>query len=165
MKDHSSIFDSDDSTDRLQPHLPDHDVDGEELDTPSRRLLPKAQEPEGWKPASLRRPFLLSAMALSLLLLLVVEILTQVSRIKGGLAFYASIDDIPAVVTFAYSYLPTIVATLFSLLWNWIDLDVKRIQPWIEVSKPGGAEAKNSLLIDYTSDFLPIAPFRAAKRR
>lgn len=65
----------------------------------------------------------------------------------------------------AYQYVPNILAVLYSLVWSWIDFDAKRMQPWFELSKPGGEIAKNSVFLDYQYDFVAWVPFKAAKRR
>jgi hypothetical protein len=102
---------------------------------------------------------------LTLLLAAIIEVLAQRSQARKGLAQAPTLNEIPQYAIIGYRYVPNIVAVLFSLLWNWIDLDVKRIQPWTELSKPGGATAQNSILLDYPSDFIAVAPVRAAKRR
>lgn len=65
----------------------------------------------------------------------------------------------------SYLYGPTIVAVLYSLMWNWVDLDVKRMQPWFELSRPGGAKASKSLNLTYPTDFIPLVPGQAFKLR
>lgn len=149
-----------------EPEIAEVQQEFDDTETQSNEPLPEDErKPGSWKPLSITTPVLFGAVALSILLFIIIEVLAQRSESQGGLASYPSVNEIPGHAFFAYSYLPTIVATLYSLMWNWIDLDVKRVQPWIEVSKPGGVAAKTSLLVDYTVDFLAIAPFKAAKRR
>ncbi|KAI8664054.1 hypothetical protein NCS55_00912300 [Fusarium keratoplasticum] len=118
-----------------------------------------------WKPPSLSTPVLVGVGVLALLLAAIIEVSAQRSQARKGLAKAPTLNEIPQYAIISYRYVPNIVAVLFSLLWNWIDLDVKRIQPWTELSKPGGATAQNSILLDYPSDFIAVAPVRAAKRR
>lgn len=101
----------------------------------------------------------------SFILAIIIEVLAYQSRVKGGLALSRSADEIPAFAKFCYLFLPTIVAVIYSLLWSWIDLDVKRIQPWLEMSRPAGATAEGSMFLDYPYDFIAFVPIRAAKRR
>ncbi|KAK1718589.1 uncharacterized protein CLUP02_07930 [Colletotrichum lupini] len=119
----------------------------------------------GWKPLTLGAPALFSFAFASLLLAAIIEILAQQSQNQGGLALSDSADDIPAFANFCYLFLPTIVAVIYSLLYSWIDLDVKRMQPWLEMSKPEGATAERSVFLDYPYDFVAFVPLRAAKRR
>ncbi|KAF4345269.1 hypothetical protein FBEOM_771 [Fusarium beomiforme] len=104
-------------------------------------------------------------IALTVLLAIAVETLTQRSAAQGGLALSPSLEDMPGYAKFSYLYVPTIIAVLYSMLWSWIDLDVKRMQPWFELSKRDGATAENSLFLDYQYEFVALVPFKAAKRK
>ncbi|KAK2002022.1 hypothetical protein LX36DRAFT_627585 [Colletotrichum falcatum] len=119
----------------------------------------------GWKPLTLSAPVLFSFSFISFLLATILEILAQQSQKKGALALSDSPDDMPAFAKFSYMFIPTIVAVIYSLLWSWIDLDAKRIQPWLEMSRPGGAKAGRSIFLDYPYDFIAFVPLKAAKRR
>jgi hypothetical protein len=94
-----------------------------------------------------------------------IEILAQLSQSKGGLALSRTQDEIPQYAMISYLYVPNIIAVLYSLIWSWVDLDVKRMQPWFELSKPEGATADNSMFLDYPYDFIATVPIKAAKRR
>lgn len=120
---------------------------------------------KGWKPLSLSTPILLAVIALTLLLAAAVETIAQRSAAQGGLALSPTLDDLPGYAKFSYLYVPTIIAVLYSMIWSWIDLDVKRMQPWFELSKPKGATAENSLFLDYQYEFVALVPFKAAKSK
>ena len=120
---------------------------------------------KGWKPLSLSTPILLAVIALTLLLAAAVETIAQRSAAQGGLALSLTLDDLPGYAKFSYLYVPTIIAVLYSMIWSWIDLDVKRMQPWFELSKPKGATAENSLFLDYQYEFVALVPFKAAKQK
>ncbi|KAF9881071.1 hypothetical protein CkaCkLH20_01221 [Colletotrichum karsti] len=119
----------------------------------------------GWKPLTLSASVLFCFALASFTLAVIIEILAQQSKKNGGLALSPTLDDIPSYAKFAYLFLPTIVAVIYSLLWSWIDLDVKRIQPWLEMSRPEGATAMRSIFLDYPYDFVAFAPIKAARRR
>ncbi|KAM6522257.1 hypothetical protein FALCPG4_011935 [Fusarium falciforme] len=120
---------------------------------------------KGWKPLSLSTPILLAVIALTLLLAAAVETIAQRSAAQGGLALSPTLDDLPGYAKYSYLYVPTIIAVLYSMIWSWIDLDVKRMQPWFELSKPKGATAENSLFLDYQYEFVALVPFKAAKSK
>ncbi|KAJ6438411.1 Spindle-body formation-associated protein [Purpureocillium lavendulum] len=120
---------------------------------------------QGWKPFSMTTPVLLSLALLSLLIAAGIETLAQRSAARGGLALSPTQDDIPAAAMFAYQYVPNVAAAVYSLVWNWVDLDVKRMQPWFELSRPEGARGEDSLLLDYPVEFLAFVPLRAARKR
>ena len=94
-----------------------------------------------------------------------IETLAQRSMAEGGLALSPTLEDIPTYAMLSYLYAPTVVAVLYSLIWSWVDLDVKRMQPWFELSKPEGAKAEDSLFLDYPYDFVALVPFKAAKKK
>ncbi|KUI71238.1 Protein AIG2 [Cytospora mali] len=121
--------------------------------------------PAGWKPYTMRAPVLCAVVLISLGLAGVTEYLAQKSLKQGGLALSPSQDAIPQSVNIAYLYLPTTVAVLYSLLWTWIDLDVRRMQPWFELSRSHGANGDQSLLLNYPFEFLAFVPITAWKQR
>ncbi|KAM5342421.1 hypothetical protein ACJ41O_013387 [Fusarium nematophilum] len=125
----------------------------------------KSPSNKGWKPLSLSTPILLAVIALTLLLVAAVETIAQRSAAQGGLALSPTLDDLPGFAKFSYLYVPTIIAVLYSMVWSWIDLDVKRMQPWFELSKPGGATGEDSLFLDYQYEFVALVPFKAARRK
>ncbi|KAI9748336.1 MAG: hypothetical protein M4579_007253, partial [Chaenotheca gracillima] len=91
--------------------------------------------------------------------------LLTASSAKGGIFFADDINTLSIAKIFAYNYLPTLLAVSFGIFWGWIDLDVKRLEPYFQLSNPGGAEASNSLLLHYPIDFIALVPIKAAKRR
>lgn len=119
----------------------------------------------GWKPWTIRAPALILITIITLVLAAVIEHLSRRSQRNGGLALSDSADDISTLATFNYLYLPTIIAVLYSLFWAFIDLDTKRLQPFIELSRDGGASAHNSLLLDYPFEFVVWVPMKALRRR
>lgn len=119
----------------------------------------------GWKPFTMRKRVFLPLATWSVALAGLIEYLAQKSLREGGLALSPTINDIPNLAKFTYMFLPTIIAVIYSIVWNWVDLDVKRIHPWLELSREDGAVAKNSLALDYPYDFVALVPFKAAKRR
>lgn len=98
-------------------------------------------------------------------LITISQILLVRSQTDGGVIIAATIDDFTLAQSFLYRYLPTIIALVFSIFWNWIDLQTKRIEPYYQLSKPDGAWGKDSLLISYPFDFLPFVPMSALRSR
>ena len=85
---------------------------------------------------------------------------------REGFVTFADIDDGFSILqSFSLLYLPTILAVVYSMLWTWVDLDVKRLEPYYQLSQIGGASAERSLLIHYPVDFLAFIPIKAARYR
>jgi Protein of unknown function (DUF3433) len=64
-----------------------------------------------------------------------------------------------------FRYLPITSSVVYGMIWNWLDLDVKRLEPFFQLSKPGGATAKESLLLEYPVDFPVVVPIKAVRLR
>lgn len=118
-----------------------------------------------WKPITLGLPFLLAIVLVSVGLIVLVVWLLRTSNAKQGLLFAPDVNDLPLRRAFLYLYLPTIVSVIYSFLWTWIDLDVKRLEPFFQLSRPGGVTAENSILLHYPFDFLAMVPFKALRRK
>ena len=87
------------------------------------------------------------------------------SQRDGGIIFAAKVSTLPLHLQFLYLYLPTVLAVLFSIHWAWLDLETKRMEPYYQLSKKNGALGKDSLLLAYPFDFIPLVPLKAAKER
>ncbi|PHH65687.1 hypothetical protein CDD81_1773 [Ophiocordyceps australis] len=130
-----------------------------------RRARASTKVKKGWKPISMTPPILVSFSVVSLLLAACIECLAQRSSANGGLALSTSIRDIPRVAMMTQKYVPIVLATLYSMVWTWVDQDVKRMQPWFELSKPQGARGEDSLFLSYPHDFFLIVLYKAARKR
>lgn len=118
-----------------------------------------------WKPTTLKTPFLASIAVCLLLSIGVFEYLSRKSLRDGGVVFAASQDEFTAIAVFLTAYFPTIVAITLSIIWSWVDLDVKRLEPYFQMSQPGGASTADSVLLDYPFEYLAVVPVKAFKRR
>jgi hypothetical protein len=102
---------------------------------------------------------------ISLILIVVLQLLLRKSQSNGGILFTPNINSLPLSTAFPYLYLPTILAVFYGFLWAWIDLDIRRLEPYFQLSKNEGATGRESLLLHYPVDFLASVPFKALKFR
>lgn len=116
-----------------------------------------------WKPVTLRLPLLMSMIILTLSFIAILEYLSRKSQIDGGVVLAR--EGFSSATAFLYLNLPTIIAIFYSLLWSWIDLDTKRLEPWFQLSKPGGANEGDSLSLHYPFDFVAVAPLSALRKK
>lgn len=98
-------------------------------------------------------------------LIALLQYLLICSQKYQGILFAPDVNNLPLRSSFAYLYLPTILAVCYSMLWSWIDLDAKRLEPYYQLSKPGGACAEDSLLLHYPFDFVASVPLKSLRRR
>ncbi|KAK0613482.1 hypothetical protein B0T14DRAFT_280591 [Immersiella caudata] len=113
-----------------------------------------------WKPFSMRAPYLLMLIVLSIGLGGLQEVLFQISKDKGFVAFHSP-SDIPVGEYFAFKFVPTMVAVSYGVLWQATDFEVKRLEAFYQLSKENGAIAAESINVDYITYFSFFRPFRA----
>ncbi|KAJ9659540.1 hypothetical protein H2201_007289 [Coniosporium apollinis] len=120
---------------------------------------------QGWKPLTLKTPVLLGVISISVGLIAAVQYLVLRSKKNNGILFSEDVSSLPLSRSFGHLYLPTLIAVVYSFLWTWIDLDVKRLEPYYQLSQDGGASGSNSILLHYPFDFVASVPVQAIKRR
>ncbi|KAJ5835377.1 hypothetical protein N7447_001403 [Penicillium robsamsonii] len=90
--------------------------------------------------------------------------LRQYSEREGGLVFFGYTEDINSKQSFAYNYVPIIVALVLVVVWTVTDFDVLRLEPYFQLSRPEGAPA-TVLFINYNFGQTIVTPIHAALRR
>lgn len=60
-----------------------------------------------------------------------------------------------SAANFLYSFIPAVLGMLLYLFFQSLDMAMRQLLPWAELSNPDGATAEESLLLDYTA-CLPI---------
>lgn len=117
----------------------------------------------GWKPVTVGPSVLALVILFSIGLIVAVQLLLNKSLSAGGILFARSADDFTAAQTFVYLYLPVVLALIYGLVWTWIDLNARRLEPYFAMSHRKGASAEASIFLDYTSTFIAFVPFKAAR--
>lgn len=118
-----------------------------------------------WRPITLHAGFLAGVALITLALIIGIIFLLLASQHNQGALFAQDINELPLNRSVAYLYLPTLVSVLYSFLWTWVILDIKRLEPYFQLSKPGGATGSSSLLFGYPLQFLLTLPFLAYKHK
>jgi hypothetical protein len=97
-----------------------------------------------------------------LLALLVVSFLPNTRLEKGWLPLLSARPDGAAFspANFLYSFLPSLIGTILFLLLQSLDVSLRVLQPWAELSKLNGSTARKSILADYTA----CLPFQCTLR-
>lgn len=128
-------------------------------------FYPTDPEQPNWRPSSMRRPYICMLIIVSLVLAAVQEFLYRRSRnlaAQGmGLIQYNSVAEIPTAQFFAWKYLPTIVMVFYGVLYQITDYDVKRLEPYYQLSQPTGSPAAQSLNLDYVTLWVFFVPLKA----
>jgi Protein of unknown function (DUF3433) len=129
------------------------------------RSLPDQIVITKWRPWTLHPAVLIATLSFTLGVIGILEYLQRFSDANHGISFAPTRDAFSTTSTFFYLYFPTLIAVLFSTWWSWVDLDVKRLEPWYQLICARKTNARCSLLLQYPVEFLAWIPFRAAKRR
>ena len=133
------------------------------IGVPARFFRKPATRHKPWIAFSLR-PFYLSVLcASSLGFLAACESLRQISNRNNGLLFFNDTSEITTWDFIAYNYVPTILAVLYVTAWSLVDLDIKRLEPYFQLSIHNTITA-NILFLDYTFEYSINSPFRALWR-
>ncbi|KAI5243243.1 hypothetical protein E4T43_04239 [Aureobasidium subglaciale] len=134
------------------------DDDRKELVSPTKVSKP-------WKPVTQKAYFLVPIILASGALIAVLQVYLTRSNWDSGIPFAQRISDLPLKDIFSYLYMSTVVSLVLSLVWTWIDLDVRRLQPYVQLSKRDGALGKDPVLLHYPFDFVAFVPFTAIRRK
>ena len=114
-----------------------------------------------WKPYSMRWPYLIGLIVISLVLAAAQEYLYR----RGALYKFHIAADLRTWDYFSFKYLPTLVAVSFGIVWQITDFEVKRLEAYYQLSKDGGALAAESINVDYVTFFNFLRPVKAIKYR
>ncbi|KAL0465499.1 hypothetical protein QR685DRAFT_548438 [Neurospora intermedia] len=113
-----------------------------------------------WKPFSMRWPYLMSLIIVSIVAAGGVEVLYQRSA-KQPLVVFKSPTDITPTAYFCVKFLPTLIAVTYGVLWQITNFQVMRLEAFYQLSKEDGSLAAESINVDYFSFFNLFRPIRA----
>ncbi|KAH7045191.1 hypothetical protein B0J12DRAFT_577150 [Macrophomina phaseolina] len=128
--------------------------------------FPPDPDMPSWKPISMRWWYITVLIVIALGLAGMQESLCQISIRKGkddGLLKFKTPQEVSMTAYFTWKYAPTIVLLSYGILWQISDFEVKRLEPYYQLSRPTGATAAESLNIDYLTFLSYLIPLRAAR--
>ncbi|KAK6854536.1 hypothetical protein PG995_009629 [Apiospora arundinis] len=117
-----------------------------------------------WKPFSMRWPYLIVLILLSLILAIGVELIYQ-SSTRVPLMRFNKPGDINPFDYFVLRFVPTLVTVTYGVFWQITDVEVRRLEAFYQMSKDGGALAAESINVDYITSFSFSRPIRAFQRK
>ncbi|KIW90124.1 uncharacterized protein Z519_09555 [Cladophialophora bantiana CBS 173.52] len=110
-----------------------------------------------WDPLFLRRWILIAFALFSAAVIAALQVVYTVSQNNHGIATSSDSDH------YLWTYGPTAVFVVVTVLWRQVDYAAKSIQPWAEMAK-GPQRAEHSLLLDYVTP-LQVSSFWKSVRR
>lgn len=117
-------------------------------------------------------PWLAMLILIALTLAGIQEYLCQISirSVKkhpenGGLKTFWKPGDLSVTAFFTWKYAPIMTFVFYGILWQMTDFDVKRLEPYYQLSKKSGATAGESLNMDYLTFMSWLVPLRALRHK
>lgn len=158
-----------------EPGFPRQDSDTSSEDfTPALRFASWGKNPfarkdrprsASWKPFTFKLGFLVPLLLVTIALIVILELINRKGIRDGGIFFANSMAHFDKWEIFCYQYLPTILAVLYGMIWAVLDLDVKRLEPYFQLSKLEGVSGKDSIMLNYPFEFLAYVPIASFRRR
>ena len=134
-------------------------------------FFPSDPDIPNWKPFSMSMWWIGGLTLLAFGLAGLQEALFQKSESKknetppSGLLAFNMVADISTPQFFAWKYLPTMLTIIYAVLLSVMDFDIRRLEPYYQLSQASGATAAASLNLDHLTMFQYFIPFKAVQLR
>ena len=144
-------------------------VPGTPEEQPQSYYFPKDTDTPNWRPFSMRSPYIVALAVVSLGLAIVQEWLYQHSDKlsktpdKGGLLRFNKVADVSIIEFFAWKYFPTTITIAYAVVFSIMDFDIRRLEPYYQLSRPLGSRAAASLNLDHLTMFQYFVPLKALR--
>jgi uncharacterized protein DUF3433 len=130
-------------------------------------FFPDDPHKPSWRPISMRWPYITILILIALGLAGLQEFLCQMSmrhaKDGNGLIKFTNPKDIPTLIYFAWKYMPTMILVTYGVMWQIADFEVKRLEPYYQLSRKEGATARESLNLDYLTFMSYLIPLMAIR--
>lgn len=132
-------------------------------------FFPLDPDMPSWRPLTMGWPWLAMLTLIALALAAVQEVLCQKSiaaeKNELGLIHFKKADELSLTAFFTWKYAPIIIFVFYGILWQMSDFEVKRLEPYYQLSQKTGATAGGSLNMDYLTFMSWLVPLRALRHR
>ena len=128
---------------------------------------PDPQMPD-WRPLPMRPWYLILLICIAIAFVGVAEHLVQASGPQNtgqGLISFTTPNQINDGVWFVWKYLGEILLTSYGVMFQATDFEVRRLEPYYQMSQSTGSIASESLNMDYLTFWSYLIPFKAFKHR
>lgn len=108
-----------------------------------------SSRPKGWVPWPLRPWFWLPFILVLALGAVGLEIALHFSKKNQGWPTKRDVGSETSILHYVYTLPPVAVASILVALWTWTDIEIKKMQPYVDLVH-GDSPPHRSLLLDYT---------------
>lgn len=133
--------------------------------------FPVDPEQPAWRPVVMRRPWMTLLVFIAFVLAALQEFLCQLStkrqkeKTPRGILTFKTARDLSLWEYFAWKYMPTFFLLSYGVMWQVVDFEVKRLEPYYQLSKRTGATARDSLNQDYLTFLAYLVPLKAIRAK
>jgi hypothetical protein len=145
---------------------------GNDEGTKTSYYFPEDPDMPSWRPFSMGWPWLSFLVIVALALAALQEFLCQLSMKRaredpdgGGLIKFKRPQELSVAEYFTWKYAPVLFFVIYGILWQITDFEVKRLEPYYQLSKKTGATAAESLNMDYLTFMSWLVPLRALRHK
>ncbi|KAF2843350.1 hypothetical protein M501DRAFT_925260, partial [Patellaria atrata CBS 101060] len=140
---------------------------GAQGDAKKSYYFPPDPDMPSWRPMSMNWWYITILICIAFGLAGLQEYICQISMRKAnenqGLIEFKDPKEIPTIQYFTWKYAPTMILVSYGILWQISDFEVKRLEPYYQLSKKTGATAEESLNMDYLTFFSYLTPIKAIR--
>lgn len=115
----------------------------------------------GWTPTPLQTWFWVTFSILLVAIAIALEVALALTNRNNGWSTSGRWSSSDGLMHYVYTLPPVFVAMILVGLWAWTDIEVKRLQPYVDLIH-GDSPAQHSLLLDYTRTHNFIVWMKAA---
>ncbi|CBX99930.1 predicted protein [Plenodomus lingam JN3] len=140
-------------------------------DAQTSYFFPHDPDMPSWRPFTMGWPWIAMLITVALVLSGLQEFLCQWSmgHVKAhseeGILRFGKVGDLTVGLYFAWQYAPIMIFVLYGILWQMTDFEVKRLEPFYQLSQKTGATAGESLNMDYLTFMSWAVPLRALRHK
>ncbi|KAF2176621.1 hypothetical protein K469DRAFT_606471 [Zopfia rhizophila CBS 207.26] len=131
--------------------------------------FPEDPDMPSWRPFSMGWPWITMLTVIALAMASIQEFLCQLSMRRAekqdGLLRFTKPGELSTIQYFTWKYAPVLVFVIYGILWQISDFEVKRLEPFYQLSKKTGATAGESLNMDYLTFMSWLVPLRALRHK
>ncbi|KAF2871966.1 hypothetical protein BDV95DRAFT_493160 [Massariosphaeria phaeospora] len=145
---------------------------GDGDNAPTSYYFPPDPSMPAWRPFSMGWPWLSVLVSIAVVLAAMQEFLCQLSMKRaredpenGGLIKFKNPGELTLTEYFTWKYAPILFFVIYGILWQVTDFEVKRLEPFYQLSRKTGATAGESLNMDYLTFLSWLVPLRALSHR
>lgn len=131
--------------------------------------FPSDPDIPNWKPIFMQPPYIIFLVVIAFGLAGFQEFICQKSleaqreTPKTALLAFDSVNEVSVWWFFVWKYLPTGITILYAMMFSLMDFEIRRLEPYYQLSKPHGARASASINLDHLTTFQYFVPFNAAR--